>query len=286
MGADLIRISTRKGESRRKVNSNNICMWKAEQAVNFEGRVKNAWADTRPTIFEFADIYPREKIQADEDRLKKKRARIFAQGAFDKGEDFELSEDLEYCLMEGIHNRGWFKDSVSVSPGSQYDDMFHGVDLIVNFRIDDNGGEPRYEYLSIDATVSQDVDVLERKDAEIQRNLRNGQMGIAEYFINDDAPEIKGTIRMPQVVYNLLPAEAAELRRLLGQGDSLSFDDQKLLTRFRDDIVNKIIDQLKKYIDFLGEAIRVASPDVKIKQAAVRQRHRAVLELVVANKNG
>jgi len=241
----------------------------------------------RPDFSDFKDIYDAEKLKRDAARLKEKRARIFAKGAFDRSEDLELGEDFEYCLMEAVHERGWFDKSVSVSPGSQYDDMFHGVDLILSFRVDtEDDGEPSYEYLAIDATVAQHPEVLEKKEEEARKNLLNGQMAIVEYFINDDDPKIRGTIRLPEVICALTPADAVDFKNLLGRGRQLSFDDEKRLTVLKNEILARIELQLRKRIEFINEWGRSASPELRDSLRLIKGKHERILQLFIERKKG
>ncbi|MBI5254431.1 hypothetical protein HY932_01470 [Candidatus Falkowbacteria bacterium] len=260
---------------------------KPEKAYTFDTAIKSSWADTRPNFSEFEDVYDEMKLKRDAMRLKEKRARIFAQGAFDKSEDIELSEDFEYCLMEALHNRGWFDESVTVSAGSQYDDLFHGIDLILSFRIDNADAKPTYEYLAIDATVAQNPDVLERKEKEIQNNLMTGQMAIAEYFINDNDPAIKGTIRMPRIIFGSLPTEAIEFKNLLSKGKNPSSDDQNKLERYKQEIFQRIEEQLETWIEFLTKISQTStSPALKDRQEKIAAKYKKVLELFRKNKKG
>ena len=238
----------------------------------------------RPDFSDFKDIYDAEKLKRDAARLKEKRARIFAKGAFDRSEDFDLGEDFEYCLMEAFHERGWFDESVSVSPGSQYDDMFYGIDLILAFRDDGDQGEPVYDFLAIDATVALDDLILEKKAEEARKDLRNGRMAIAEYFINDENPDMRGAIKMPKVVVSMVPAEAIELQNLLSRGKNLSFDDQKKLKLYKEKIIYQLTKGLESQIAFLREWENAASPGLKKELPFLRRKYGRLLELIKQKK--
>jgi hypothetical protein len=255
-------------------------MPKQEKVHNFDSAIKAAWAEMRPDFSDFKDVYDAEKLKQDEVRLKEKRARIFAKGAFDKSEDFELGEDFEYCLMEAFHERDWFDDSVSVSPGSEFDDNFHGIDLVLTFETE----EAQFEYLAIDATVAQDPDTLAKKQQAINNNLRQGRLAVAEYFLNDQNQEIRGRTLMPQINLGLLPAEAVELRNLLGKGKALSFDDAKRLQQYRDQIVDDIEKRLVDCIELLEEYDDLPDALLRKKRDVVKDKYQTLLQLIQTNR--
>ncbi len=228
----------------------------APKRIDFEKLVKD-WQSLRPQIDEFEDlqdtngksVYTKQELREDNKMVLGKIGGLATESRFNKIVYEQLSEDFEYCLMEAFHERNWLDGDVSVCPGSNYDDLFNGVDFVLSFRKENEKGEDDYLYLAVDATISPDRKILEKKEMKIKNNIEEGRLNEVKYFINDDKIEDKGRKRMPSIILQMLPHQAENFKDLILKGHKLNERDQEIMDELRKEIFQNIKMQLKLYLD-------------------------------------
>lgn len=158
----------------------------------FDTRVIDQWESVRPKIEDFSDQYDGATREKD-DRAVRERKREYRERG-------KRAMRLEYMVLDGIYSRNWLGPDTEVTPASEYDDLFNGVDIIV--RINRAEGEP--VFLGIDVTSADDTseEVLERirrKVGRIAEGLEQGKKSSVKYY-SGDSDEPRGRVRLPRVV--------------------------------------------------------------------------------------
>ncbi|MFH1171696.1 MAG: hypothetical protein V1778_04115 [bacterium] len=159
----------------------------------FDQKIINQWESVRPSIDDFSDLYDEQTREADERTLRERKREFHARG--------RDAMRLEYMMLDGIYSRNWFGPDTEVTPVSEYDDLFNGVDIIVRFNQPD--GEPLF--LGIDVTTGEQFDEketrerIQRKVGRIADGLEKGWKTGVKYYAGD-SEEPRGKIVMPRVV--------------------------------------------------------------------------------------
>lgn len=226
----------------------------------FDSKIVRAWSQLRPEPTDLDGavdsngrrVYSVEEIERDTAAVRRLGAKFLSREVFGSQQEDETAEKFEYACMAAFYDYGWLDDSVSVTPGSTYDDYKRQVDFVLAFN---EGEQGPYTYLAVDATVAEDPYVLEKKERRILDNISQGWLTEVKYFINDDNPEIQGKMRMPHVVLALNRQRAVEFINLLSKGPSLSKEDQTQLEKFRKEILQGMEDTLNRYITTTEEMI-------------------------------
>jgi hypothetical protein len=110
-------------------------------------------------------------------------------GAEEEKMAFVQSDVFEHMLHKHITDAKWFGDKTKSILPAIYDDLFHGVDLILEQRFD--RGAYAFSSLSMDATFSAQGAV--KKIEKIMSYLHEGRLGKVKYF-KSDAANFKGSM--------------------------------------------------------------------------------------------
>lgn len=154
----------------------------------FDEKVMEQWEEVRPQLSDFVDDYGFETISEDQEYLERRRR--------DLGPKSQTSRKLEYMVMDGIYSRNWLGQDTEVVPASEYDDVAHGVDVVVRF---DRGEDQEPLYLLIDVTTSADGDVLEDKIVRHVDRLQRGQLAKVKYYRSDE-DDRRGIVTAPLAI--------------------------------------------------------------------------------------
>ena len=175
----------------------------------------------KPTQFPYHD-------KSDDEIVKR-----IEHGKYFNQERSDSSVGLEYAVMEGIHNHGWFGSGASVTPTAKYDDMVNHVDAVVTFQSAD---QPMH--LALDVTTGGDYRTIESKINENVDNLTQGKLTEVKYFIDDENGS-KKPVQAPRVIIALTPQATSELvEKMAEKPESVSKDSIQLL------ILDEALEQL------------------------------------------
>lgn len=231
-------------------------------AQYFEKVVVGQWNDIRPRLGdfksgeEFSGKIGQYEIVKDEkevkDLLKKMK----------KEKEFKQARDFEYSLMELFQNLGLFDDKVSVCAASDFDDLKRQTDLILSFK--DEQGE--INYLSVDATIASKPKIIIDKEKKILDRIDVGKISEVKYFISDVDPDDFGPKKMPHVIVATFLSDAQRLKYLISRSfKKLNNEEKEELYEAKRKIVETILDQSKKYINYIEERLKL-NPNVSNKK--------------------
>lgn len=135
-----------------------------------------------------------------------------------------LSESLEVAVLSGGQKAKWFGQESHLIRSSRYDDIFNGTDGFLEFPMED--GEPFRMALAIDASMSQDKDIIEKKMVRGIKKLETGRMEV-KYF-KSKVNDYKGKLKMVlPIVLGIESQNAQKLVHLFANIQRASGDEQK-----------------------------------------------------------
>lgn len=137
--------------------------------------------------------YGEARVKRDKERAERKKREIqeFGTGPTKK------AQLLEALLTEQIELSDWFGGNTYTIVPSEFDDLFHGVDLALEI---EDKNEVRHLALGIDVTTSPIA--ISKKLKIIKDHIADGTLTAMEYFHSEDHnPDFYGTMsNIPQVV--------------------------------------------------------------------------------------
>ncbi len=138
--------------------------------------------------------YGEERVRHDQKRVEIKKSKIEATGMA-PGPRGRLLEGL---MIDQIELGNWFGENTFTVASSEYDDYYHGVDLVAGTR--ENEETTKHMALGIDVTSS--TMRIRKKLGIIKREIGNGKLTTVEYFHSEDyKPDYYGSLEnIPYVV--------------------------------------------------------------------------------------
>lgn len=138
----------------------------------------------------FSDIYPTSEIRKDVDLTKR----------LEKGHVLhtEKGEILEEVLRQEIYHACWFGENCETVQTTKFDDLTNHTDFVIELDTDDR------IKLAVDTTVTNDMEVIEKKVIRIKNELDKKTGTTIKYFQSnltwEDNPE-KGEIEdIPSII--------------------------------------------------------------------------------------
>jgi len=158
---------------------------------------------------EFAYI-PRyaERLERDKSSVERMKTIIKKEGT----EPTKKSRILEAIFAQQIELSNWLGQDVFTIVPTEYDDLFHGVDLVLEVPKNE---DTEYLAMGIDATSSSLI-TIRKKLKKIKENIANGTLTMVEYFHSEDnRPDFYGVLEnIPKVVIGIERQAIQELSEL------------------------------------------------------------------------
>ncbi len=157
--------------------------------------------------FEKVAGYGKERVQKDAERVMRKKKEIEQMGT----EPTRRAKLLEMMLVDQIELSDWFGQNTYTIIPSEYDDLFHGVDLALE--IEDEEG---IKHLALGIDVTSSPISIRKKLKIIKDHIKDGTLTAMEYFHSEDHnPDFYGTMsNIPQVVIGTGSKTVRELGEL------------------------------------------------------------------------
>jgi hypothetical protein len=246
-----------------------------------------------PKEEDFADIFPRTEIKTDTELVQ----RIEKNYALHT----ERGEILEETLLQQIYHSCWFGDNCETVRTTKFDDFTNHTDFVIEWDAED---EIR---LAVDTTVTNDIEIIEKKVIRIQNELNKKRGATIKYFQSNltwgDNQE-KGKIEdVPSVIINfdyenlkklcemVISKNGKEklektslqiyiLEDFINQLEAQRLYLEKIAENASDTNIYKNIDKVKKYLETIL-AEKKASPKIEkngnVRNEPVADRERATL---------
>ncbi len=157
---------------------------------------------------DFEEIFGKEAIEKDHEKIEKKK----------RDPDWvprtKRSELLELILLDSLEENSWFGDEAMTIKASEFDDVFRGTDIIMEFKLDGREGNDTPK-LCIDAKSGDyPSENCDKKMKNIISGVLRGKLGEIKYFQSPDPfdNEYKGPIEMiPSVIVGVQNSGLDEL---------------------------------------------------------------------------
>lgn len=155
---------------------------------------------------EFSDRYSASEIARDQDYVRDRQGKFAPQERILE----RRGKILEAIIFIQSELNNWFGENAFTVKTSLFDDIAHGVDLVVE--LVDNEGISRL-FLAIDVTTTQDEEYLSGKLLKIKKEVEEGKLSRVKYFQSEADPEFREPLlNIPRVV---LAADTKTLHELI-----------------------------------------------------------------------
>lgn len=146
--------------------------------------------EPKPKEDDFEDTYPKAEIRKDLELVREIEKRQVLHT--------EKGEILEETLRQQIYHSCWFGDNCETVQTTKFDDLTNHTDFVIEWDTDDR------IKLAVDTTVTNDIEVIEKKVIKIKNELDRKAGTTIKYFQSnltwEDNPE-KGEARdIPSVI--------------------------------------------------------------------------------------
>lgn len=155
-------------------------------------RIIPKFEELRINMKEFEGVYSKEEIERDLKSVEHKKEFFEALSPLMK-----RAKILEALLAEQIELNDWLgKDVMTIVP-SEYDDLYHGVDLAAEFQRDET---LQYLAMGVDVTTSSSF-ALESKILMIRNGIESGDLTQMKYFTSERLSDFHGRMgNIPSIV--------------------------------------------------------------------------------------
>jgi hypothetical protein len=136
-----------------------------------------------------------------------------------------LNEAFEVAVISGGQKAKWFGKNAQLIRSARFDDIFNGVDGFLEFPMED--GEPFRMALAIDASMSRDIDIIEKKMMRGIKKLESKKMEV-KYF-KSKVNDYKGKLDMVlPIVLGVETQNAQKLVHIFADFQRAQGDEKKL----------------------------------------------------------
>jgi hypothetical protein len=176
-------------------------------------------------------------IKEDKERVKKQQAKA---AEIDQTERARLLENILFnpSIDNSAIQSAWFGDNASATPATEFDDRFNGVDAIIQWGTGEESAK-----LTVDCTVSETEDVLEKKKEKVLKGIKAGSLSTVKYFQSFEDPEDAGPLsHIPQVILSI---KKDVLREIAGEAiNGKDFDKNYIQFNILESIKEQLEDQI------------------------------------------
>ncbi len=203
----------------------------------FDRKIAGPLNDSRPQYGSFVEQYDKQTILSD-----KKKVESIKQSAQYQHERSSEPVSLEYSLAHAAQ-RGLFGEKATATLTTEYDDVVHGIDMVVSFPENEQG--ERFA-LGLDVTTTSDVQVISHKLGRTADTLQQKKLSEVKYYADPQHAEVRGQLVVPRVVIGIESQEAQQI-----QNDLAGNPDSALSPEVRAQVLEETELQLVQELQFL-----------------------------------
>jgi len=150
------------------------------------------------SLDDFVELYGQENVERDKALVIKKNRGYQERDETNKklAEYKKWAIILEGMIFENAELSNWFGDNASTNKTSRYDDIVNGVDMVMEFDLDDGAS---HLALGVDVTFSP---WMEEKLQRIKDEINKNQLAKIKYFQSENLG-FKGQLEAPRVVIGI-----------------------------------------------------------------------------------
>jgi hypothetical protein len=244
---------------------------------------ENDFIDDKKEGYTARDVFNDHKMVATmEEKFERDEEEKPAHDRERHKETKDLSEALEIAVMAGGQKAKWFGNESHLIRSARFDDIFNGVDGFLEFPMED--GEPFRMALAIDASMSKDKEIIEKKMTRGIKKLETGHMEV-KYFkskVNDYKGKL--TTVLP-IVLGIESHNAQKLIHLFAEVQRVEGDEQKMkkVEKSLQDDPSQII-FLKEILVQLDMYAKLFRREGSHTRYAVEKMH-SMIETILKNKS-
>jgi hypothetical protein len=166
-------------------------------------RFKARYGNTKPKRSEFIDVYGKEEVENDGEKLK-----AFENDVEEMDQKKHAAEAFEAIVIEESMKSAWMGRNARVTPTNKFDDVFNKVDCVAEIT---NQNETQELGIAIDITFTKDENDITRKLDGIKKHIDQGHApALIKYFKDKDGNPRK--LLVPKVI---IGCNADTLRELI-----------------------------------------------------------------------
>ncbi|MDD3284649.1 MAG: hypothetical protein PHZ07_03590 [Patescibacteria group bacterium] len=198
----------------------------------------------------FIEKYGKDDVENDEKYV------LFLEKEFkEKNDDTairnkKIATILEAFLYNQTEQNLIFGMDVHTIATSKYDDYQNGVDTVLEMDVEEND---EYEHLAIayDATLTSDIDHLNRKINSIKRDIKLGKMTTVKYFKSENSDETS-LENIPKLIIGMDMHNLEYVAKLWKDtSNEVRGSNQKILDHpFRFIVIDEILMQLEYFMNY------------------------------------
>lgn len=156
--------------------------------------VEQMWKD-------FIHLYDGDEIEQDIKDIIEKEERITYENTPVQIKLKKIATVLEAILVEGIAKYNWLGNKFKIIPPSKYDELFHGVDGIIELIQDEELN--KFLALGIDVSFrSVDSDFFEKKVNNVLKYIKEDKLTHVKYFKNEHGDAVPD-LYVPKVIISV-----------------------------------------------------------------------------------
>lgn len=204
--------------------------------------------EERPSEEDFVEIYQKDEIENDrrmvetmKEKFSESLSHLTESEAKKVKERQKIGEAMEIAINDGGELYEWFGPNANITRTTEYDDIFNGVDAVVEFE-DENDETPDRLALVVDVTISNDFKKMEEK---IRKNIESltGKTKNRKHIKYFESPITEEKQSLNHVVPVVLALDAQHSQQLLEKFSQI----KKLTSRERkNDYDRNLIRELNK----------------------------------------
>lgn len=226
-----------------------------------------------PTLDDFSDVYPPEKIKEDKEKLDEiKKTKQFISKT-------KRSEILEAILAKQIEQANWLGENCHTSQTAEYDDIVHHTDLVAEFRED-----KEIIRLAIDVTTTENREILNKKIGFIEKDIKSGQLTTLDYYSFKEAePHYKGAIKeIPRVIIGTDKKGVKDLSELTER--IIRKEEESNIELANDHVQIEFLEQIKGQLEYFIKYTKKEGRQNQIKLINQQKKVLNVINGILENK--
>ncbi len=154
---------------------------------------------------DFKELYGEDQVKRDRESIERKKTKFMRE----ETGPTKRAKILEALLSEQIELSDWFGSGAFTIVSSEYDDLYNGVDLAIEFE-----RESSYRYMAVGVDVTSSGTSVAKKLSIIKEHIRTGTLTRMKYF-SSERNNFWGEYRqIPQIVVGVDSKTIEELSEL------------------------------------------------------------------------
>lgn len=185
-------------------------------------------------LHDFDELYSPEEVDADIAEIQRR------EGSFENDTSKQIAEICEAIIIDHAYKSEWLGPTCDTARSSKYDDYCHGVDMIAEYPV----GEQGWAHFAFGIDVTYSRSASNKKLETIKREIDNRQLGEVKYYENDQGMR-KHLEHIPHLVVGFEKDTVEKLAGLWVQEDDESTRGKASAELGRSEVKYTLLAQIK-----------------------------------------